>query len=101
MFQKIQRRLLLSYLLVFASILGIFAIAVRIFFTRSLTHQLINELTALGQGAAANAEFDKGKMIIERDLPGQNLEARHQGLQWFDTQGHLVKQQGNTFLKIP
>ncbi len=101
MFQKIQRRLLLSYLLVFASILGIFAIAVRIFFTRSLTHQLINELTALGQGAAANAEFDKGKMIIESDLPGQNLEARHQGLQWFDTQGHLVKQQGNTFLKIP
>ncbi len=101
MFQKMQRQLLLSYLLVFASILGIFAIAVRIFFTRSLTHQLINELTALGQGAAANTEFDKGKLIVESDLPGQNLEAHHQGLQWFDTQGRLVKQQGSTFLSVP
>ncbi len=101
MFEKIQRQLLWSYLLVFASILGIFAIAVRIFFTRSLTHQLINELTALGQGAAANTEFDNGKIIVESDLPGQNLEARHQGLQWFDIQGNLVKQQGKTFLKMP
>jgi hypothetical protein len=52
-FTKIRYRLLLSYLLVFASLLGIFAmpsasvaIAVRVAFTRSLNEQVTDKLTA-------------------------------------------------------
>lgn len=59
MFQRIRYRLLLSYLVVFASLLGIFAIAVRFAFTRSLTEQITDKLTAIGKGASANVEFEK------------------------------------------
>jgi two-component system, OmpR family, manganese sensing sensor histidine kinase len=101
MFQKIQRRLLWSNLLVFASILGIFAIAVRTVFAHSLNNQFNDELTALGQGAVGNAEFDNGHIKIESDFPIQGLIARHQGLQWFDLQGHLIFQQGKSVLNLP
>ncbi len=101
MFQKIRHRLLVSYLVVLASILGGFALAVRIIFTRSLTHQLTDKLTALAQVASANAESENGHMKIESDFPGQNLIANQQSLRWFDTQGRLIAQQGKIFLNLP
>jgi OmpR-family two-component system manganese-sensing sensor histidine kinase len=70
-FQKIRYRLLLSYLLVFASLLGIFAIAVRVAFTRSLTAQITDKLTAIGKVAAANVDFEKGRLAVESDLHPQ------------------------------
>jgi len=100
-FQRIRYRLLLSYLVVFASLLGIFAIAVRVAFTRSLTEQITDKLAAIGKGAAANVEFEKGRLTIESDFRPQNLIASHQGLQWFDTQGNLINQQGTTVLILP
>ncbi|MEA5505714.1 HAMP domain-containing sensor histidine kinase [Halotia wernerae UHCC 0503] len=101
MFQKIRYRLLLSYLLVFASLLGIFAIAVRVAFTRSLTEQITDKLTAIGKGAAANVEFEKDRLTVESDFRPQDLIASHQALQWFDTQGNLITQQGQTILTLP
>ena len=101
MFQKIRHRLLVSYLVVLASILGGFALAVRIIFTRSLTHQLTDKLTALAQVASANAEYENGHIKIESDFPGQNLIANQQSLRWFDTQGRLIAQQGKIFLNLP
>lgn len=101
MFQKIWYRLLLSYLVVFASILGIFATAVRFFFTRSLHQQLTEKLTVLGQGAAANSEFEAGKIKIDHDFSSKELIARAQALQWFDSQGHVISQQGKTVLNLP
>ncbi|MEH2402602.1 sensor histidine kinase [Nostoc sp.] len=101
MFQKIRYRLLLSYLVVFASLLGIFAIAVRFAFTRSLSEQITDKLIAIGKGAAANVEFAKGRLTIESDFRPQDLIAYHQGLQWFDTQGNLIAQQGKTVLTLP
>ncbi|MEH2449066.1 MAG: HAMP domain-containing sensor histidine kinase [Nostoc sp.] len=101
MFQKIRYRLLLSYLVVFASLLGIFAIAVRFAFTRSLSEQITDKLIAIGKGAAANVEFEKGRLTIESDFRPQDLIAYHQGLQWFDTQGNLIAQQGKTVLTLP
>lgn len=101
MFQKIRYRLLLSYLLVLAATLGTFAIAVRTVFTRSLTHQLNEKLTALGQGAAANAEFENGRIKIESDFLPQNLVTQNQALQWFDTQGRLIAQEGKAVVKLP
>lgn len=101
MFQATRYRLLLSYLVVLASILGVFAIAVRIVFSRSLTHQLTSQLTVLGQGAAANVEFEQGQFKVGEDFSSQDLNARDQALQWFDPQGHLVAQQGKTVLSLP
>ncbi|QDL11632.1 sensor histidine kinase [Brasilonema octagenarum UFV-E1] len=101
MFQKIRYRLLLSYLVVFASLLAIFGIAVRVAFTRSLTQQTTNRLIAIGQGAAANVEFEKGHLTVESDFRPQDLITRHQALQWFDIQGNLIAQQGETVLTLP
>lgn len=101
MFQQIQRRLLLSYLLVLASLLITFAIAVRIVFARSLHNQVVDELITLGQSAATNAEFENNRIKIENDFPIQALNARHQGLQWFDLQGHLISQQGKSLIDLP
>ncbi|MEJ6484440.1 HAMP domain-containing sensor histidine kinase [Nostoc punctiforme UO1] len=101
MFQRIKYRLLLSYLFVFASLLGIFAIAVRFAFTRSLTEQITDKLTAIGKGASANVEFEKGRLTIESDFRPEDLIASHQALQWFDSQGNLITQQGKTVLTLP
>ncbi|MBD2508388.1 HAMP domain-containing histidine kinase [Nostoc muscorum FACHB-395] len=101
MFQRIRYRLLLSYLVVFASLLGIFAIAVRFAFTRSLTEQITDKLTAIGKGASANVEFEKGRLTIESDFRPEDLIASHQALQWFDSQGNLITQQGKTVLTLP
>ncbi|GAX44891.1 integral membrane sensor signal transduction histidine kinase [Tolypothrix sp. NIES-4075] len=101
MFQRIRYRLLLSYLVVFASLLGIFAIAVRVAFTRSLNEQITDKLTAIGKGAAANVEFEKGRLKIESDFRPQNLIADRQALQWFDPQGNLITQQGQAILNLP
>jgi signal transduction histidine kinase len=86
---------------VFASLLGIFGIAVRVAFTRSLTQQTTNRLIAIGQGAAANVEFEKGHLTVESDFRPQDLITRHQALQWFDIQGNLITQQGETVLTLP
>ena len=101
MFQKIRHRLLLSYLIVLISILGVFAAAVRIVFTRSLIHQLTEKLAALGQGAAANAEFENSVIKIESDFSVKNLIAQDQALQWFNTKGNLIEQQGKNILPLP
>ena len=101
MFQQIQKRLLLSYLLVLATILITFAIAVRIVFARSLYNQVVDKLTALGQGEATNAEFENHKIKIETDFPIQALMQKQQGLQWFDLQGRLISQQGTSIINLP
>jgi signal transduction histidine kinase len=100
-FQKIRYRLLLSYLLVFASLLGIFALAVRVAFTRSLTQQITDKLIAIGQSAAANVEYEAGHLKIENEVYLQEQIARHQALQWFDAQGMLLAQQGKQVLTLP
>lgn len=101
MFQKTRYQLLLTYLAVFAALLGIFALAVRAVFTRSLSQKLIENLTASGESAAAEAEFDNGRLKVDTDFPIKELIARHQALQWFDSQGHLVDQQGQYILALP
>ncbi|ACC85272.1 sensor histidine kinase [Nostoc punctiforme] len=101
MFEKIRRRLLLSYLIVLSLILGGFAIAVRIVFIHSLYKQQTQKLAALAQVAAANAEFDNGRIKIENDLPQDKLFENHQELNWFDTKGNLIEKQGQYLLKLP
>ena len=76
MFKKIQYRLLVSYLIVFASILGTFAIAVRIVYAHSLKQQLTDKLITLGQGAASSAEFNHGQLEVGNDSSVKDLNVR-------------------------
>ena len=101
MFDKIRSRLLLSYLLVLASILTIFAVGVRVVFARSLTHQLTQKLIALAEGAAANTEWDNGRIKLDSDFNLQNLINNNQALQLFDTNGNTIFQQGKLVLDLP
>lgn len=100
MFQQIQYKLLLSYLVVLASILGIFTLAVRVFFTHSLSQQVIEKLRTLGQ-SAANVEIDDGSQKGESDFPLKELINNHQALQLFDAQGRSINQQGQYILTVP
>ncbi|MFB2980573.1 ATP-binding protein [Microseira sp. BLCC-F43] len=101
MFQKTQYYLLLSYLVVFASILGTFAIAVRVSFERSLSRQMNEKLMALAEGAAVNAEINFGHLKIKNKVESKDLIVRHQALQWFDAKRRLIAQQGETVLTSP
>ncbi len=101
MFRKIQYRLLTSYLIVFASILGLFAIAVRIVFVHSIKQQLTDNLVALGQGAVSSAEFNHDRLEVGADFATKDLVARNQALQWFDAQGRLIAQQGKAISTLP
>lgn len=101
MFQKTRYQLLLSYLAVFATLLGIFALAVRVVFTRSFNEKFTENLMILGQSAVANTELDGSRLKVERDFPVKEVLIHHQALQWFDPQGHLIDQQGQYALTLP
>jgi nitrogen-specific signal transduction histidine kinase len=98
MFEKIQYRLLCSYLVVFTCILSISAIAIRLIFVHSLKEQLITELTTLAKAAEDDLKVRDGHLHIDdNDL----LNPHDQGLQWFNPQKQLLFQQGSHFLSTP
>ncbi|MEA5594074.1 HAMP domain-containing sensor histidine kinase [Rivularia sp. UHCC 0363] len=101
MFKKIRDRLLLSNLIVFAAILAGFSIVVRVVFVRSFNRQFTDKLVALGQGVTVDAELKTGKLEIDEHWQVRDLAARKGGLQWFDTQGNLLKQQGKYIVNLP
>ncbi len=101
MFQQIRQRLLLSYLGVLISTLMGFSIAVRITFEHVLKQQLTEKLTALGQGAAANAEGEQHQLKIGNDFPAPELASQGQALQWFSPEGNPLAQQGEAVLSLP
>jgi two-component system, OmpR family, manganese sensing sensor histidine kinase len=99
-FQTLRYRLLLSYLLVLASILGVFAIAVRVVFTHALNQQIDENLVVLGQGVATSLELDNGRLSFQSDFPVQSLIDRDQALEWFDAQGRSMGKQGRYHLTL-
>ena len=99
MFKNIYYKLLLSYLLVLASVLSIFAFGVRWVFSYSLKQQIIDKLTALGEGIIAGAEGENNQLKLDYDFKIDKLLNQDQSLQWFDTQGNLLFQQGKILEK--
>jgi signal transduction histidine kinase len=87
-------RLFLSNLLVLALVLLGSAFVMRLVFVRNLKQQVSEQITAVAQGIAASAEFDKGYLESATKFPPQQLEEAQQAFQWFDTQGKLIEQQG-------
>ncbi len=94
MFEKTRLRLLLVYLGIFASILGVFAIAVRILFAHVMVNQIADKLTILGKTVAASSEFKNGRIQVEDNFPERDLDVREQSLLWFDARGNIVLVQG-------
>lgn len=101
MFRKIRNRLFLFNFLVFACVLAGFTLVVRLVFVRNLDQQLIDNLIAIGQGAAGNAEIEDGHLTVEGGFLAQELSDPYQALQWFDTQGNLITQRGSYVLQSP
>jgi two-component system, OmpR family, manganese sensing sensor histidine kinase len=89
--------------MVFASVLAVFAIAVRVVFSQSLAQQLTAQLKLLGQGVAADTEFDQkqGRIEVGKGFSAQELLARERAIQWFDSQQHLIAQRGKAMLSLP
>lgn len=101
MFQVLRYRLLRSYVLVFASILGVSAIAVRVVFTHILSQQVTEKLVALGESAAANLELENGDLVLENDVSVQAPLDGDRALEWFDTRGRSIGKQGRYVLTLP
>ncbi|NET03659.1 MAG: HAMP domain-containing histidine kinase [Symploca sp. SIO2B6] len=97
MFDKIRYQLLFSYLAVLMLILGLFAINVRIIFVNVLDRQLKDRLKTLAQAAALDLELDGGEIEVDKEP----LVSPNQAIQWFDTQGNLIDQQGEYVVNLP
>jgi len=101
MFQKTRIRLLLAYLGIFASILSVFAIAVRTVFVHTMTNQVVDKLTTLGQTIATSSGFKNGRIQVQDNLSVRDLDMQRQSLQWIDIQGNIIYVQGNRTLSLP
>jgi len=82
-------------------ILSIFAIAVRTVFVHTMSNQVVDKLTTLGQTVAASSGFKNGRIQVADNLSVQGLDVRRQSLQWIDIQGNTVYLQGNRTLSLP
>ncbi len=103
-FFYLRRRLLLAYLLVMGTILGVSGTALYIFFTRSLNQQLDHRLLTLVQAAAPSLNKVKyeGRQSLDQELPWRALFSdREQSLEWFDVNGELLAREGGSFPRSP
>jgi two-component system, OmpR family, manganese sensing sensor histidine kinase len=101
MFDRLRGQLLLSYLGVFTTILGVFAIAVRLVFGYSLRQSLSEELIILAKVAATHAEIQDSRLIVGDDFTDRNLVLSDRKFEWFDRQKKLVDRVGNLNINLP
>jgi two-component system, OmpR family, manganese sensing sensor histidine kinase len=102
-FKSLRLYLLLSYLTVMIAILGAFGVAVYVFFSRSLDHQLDQQLLTLAQAAVPSLDIVKNKKLpkLTQNSPWRDLFTRDRRLEWFDADGKLLAKQGNIFANSP
>lgn len=92
----LERRLLLSYLVAFAVIFFVAGLAVRVAFVTSLERQTTTRLEILARAGLRTAIFRSDRLDVDMgDISNTaTLMARGQGLQWFDSHGRLIAEQG-------
>ncbi len=103
-FPELRRRLILVYLAVMASILGISATSIYIFFARSRRQQLDQQLIILAQAAAPSLDIikEEGIQDLDRELTWQELFSRKkQSLEWFGVDGQTLATEGRFFPQAP
>ncbi|MCY7274586.1 MAG: two-component sensor histidine kinase, partial [Phormidesmis sp. CAN_BIN44] len=82
-----------------ATTLGLFTVAVYLFFARSLYHQLDDELLTLAKAASpslaiARKEYPKS---LNEDISWRDVFRRDQRLEWFDQNRQLLAKEGAPF----
>ena len=103
-FFELRRRLMLAYLGVMATILGVSATSLYVFFARSMRQQLDRELITLVQAAAPSLDIvkEEGIQDLGRELPWQELFSRNQqSLEWFEVDGQTLAKEGRFFPQAP
>ncbi len=103
MFAFLRLRLLLSYLVVMATILATSGTAMYVFLTRSLERQLNSQLLTLAQAAVPSLETveNEGLQNLNQELPWRELFQRNQSLEWFKVDGKLLAREGTIFSTLP
>jgi two-component system, OmpR family, manganese sensing sensor histidine kinase len=101
MFDRMRWQLLLYYLGVFTTLLGVFAIAVRLVFGYSLRHSLSEELIILAEVAATHAEIQGNRLVISDEFTTRNLALPDRKFEWFDRQKKLVDKAGDLNVNLP
>lgn len=101
----LQGHLFLSYLIVMAATLGVFATGAYWFFSRSLHQQLDEKLRTLAQAAAPSlTEIEKqGSEYVERvdEVPWRDIFNRdRQSLEWFNARGEPIARRGQLTLPL-
>jgi OmpR-family two-component system manganese-sensing sensor histidine kinase len=106
MFQGLRWRLLLSYLIVMAAIMGAFGSGVYLFFIHSLYRQLDEKLLTVAQAAAPSLTEVKvqGSEYLEQveEVPWRDIFNRNQqSLEWFNAEGKVLASKGTLSLSFP
>ena len=103
-FPELRQRLILAYLAVMATILGISATSIYIFFARSRRQQLDQQLVILAQAAAPSLDIikEEGIQDLDHELTWQELFSRKkQSLEWFEVDGQTLAKEGRFFPQAP
>lgn len=104
-FHQVRQRLIIVYSIVFIAILSTFALGVRLIFSHKLHQQLSLSLSEIGESAIANTNIPSVNASTQTThdplvnttaqfLHLAELNRYQQSIQWFDTQGKLIRQQG-------
>lgn len=105
-FDHLRWRLLLFYLTAMAMILGVAAVGVYVFFTRSLYRQLDDKLLTLAQAATPSLTEVRNQGVFHLgrvdEIPWLDLFKRdQQSLEWFSPKGQLLAKEGTILLALP
>lgn len=94
---QIERRLLYSYLLAFATIFVAAAVAAHFAIVAIIEHQTAARLQEVARAGMRSVIFaGEGLAIDQREISNAQLLTPGQGLQWFDRNGRLLAAEGFT-----
>ena len=114
MFRALHWRLLISYLSVMVTILGIFTLAVYQFVAYNLYQKTDRQMLGLADAAAHSlSKIRADRTAISRqmprsfdddgdlDIPWQDLRENHQSVEWYDANRQLLGKVGKPLTSIP
>ncbi len=92
--RRLERRLFISYFVVFSVLLLAFALAIHLSFVASLKSQMAARLDALLLAGVRSVHIGGSHMAVRENFSPTALLAAGQGLQWFDARGNAIASEG-------